>query len=121
MKLPSPPSSNNGLYWRIFRKHRLAFSMCEARPSRASAPVKPRWRPGPGMEKGFAGAGKPGDQGLDRAAVTAVGGIDHAVAGVSLRLHQQRVIERADNRLNAMRSHRRRLGLVTNQPTNPVP
>ena len=72
------------------------------------------------MDEGFAGAGKPGEQGLDGAAMIARSGIDDGVGGARFFPQQRCVVEGADHRLDAMGRDRIGLGPVAHQAANPM-
>ena len=72
------------------------------------------------MDEGFAGAGEPGEQGLNGAAMIARSGIDDGVGGARFFTQQRRVVEGADHRLDAMGRDRIGLGPVANETANPM-
>ena len=70
------------------------------------------------MDEDLAGARQRGDQGLDGAAMIARRGIDDGVGGAGLGLQQCRVVERSDDRLDAIRRDRGGLGVAANEAAN---
>jgi hypothetical protein len=70
------------------------------------------------VEERFSGAGQAGNQRLDCTAMIAARRIDDGIGGPSLGLQEGRIIERADDRFDALRCNRVGLDLVTNETTN---
>lgn len=71
-----------------------------------------------GVEERFSGTGQAGNQHLDCTAMIAAGRIDNGIGGPSLGLQEGRIIERADDRFDALGCNRVGLDLVTNETTN---
>src|SRR5438093_4031136 len=71
-----------------------------------------------GMEERLSGTGQAGNQHLDCTAMIATGRIDNGIGGPSLGLQEGRIIERADDRFDALGCDRVSLDLVTNETTN---
>jgi hypothetical protein len=73
-----------------------------------------------GVDKRLARAGKASDQCHDGAAVTAAGRVDEAIRRSGFGLQQRRVVERTDNRIDAVDRHRIGFGVVANEAANRV-
>jgi hypothetical protein len=72
------------------------------------------------MEEGLAGTFQSGNQRLDRAAVIAAGGIDDRIGSAGFGRQERRIVERPDDRIDAVSGNRVGLGLAADEPANPV-